>query len=500
MTLEQRVEALEADQTVRVANAGGGTINALLMVSQTGDHATPSPTRQYRFKVPTGSGYETPPTVTAPTLAIDGGTAFPIYDNLFNLIAPAQLTPGNFIEVQYSAALGGVWVVVEPRKFNTANNVVQPLVDSNTGTGAAYVAQSTGLGLVLDSSFGGTKRLLMRFGRTNTSSTPTLAVDGNSPVPILSYNATAIEIGSLVPGADYWLRFNWAGGSPYFSIQLPLAAEAAINSYSARQEAGAAQRGIQQLWHVLEGPAFDAIPRSTILDETFDSDANASKYRWAEGAGAVPTYAEYQWVDDGGGTGHIEADLSDGGGLWWDPNHVYPGPGFLQLLWVAHTSSFGAPIPPIANLTNAILELEIRLRDFTLPAKARLALLSQFTNGGLAYNYVHLSDEGRLVDDIAGFGGFGFGFPPKESLLSDSGLVPLSFKFPANDSFVRPIGWSTARAADYGASPIGEAMTCNLDDFILVALFPQQANPTTPPLDKVAGTLEIHSVRLRVPT
>lgn len=500
MTLEQRVEVLEADQTVRVANAGGGTINALLMVSQTGDNATPLPTRQYRFKVPTGTGYETPPTVSAPTLAIDGGTAFPVYDNLFNLIDPVQLTPGNFVDVQYSAALGGVWVVVEPRKFNTANNVVQPLVDTDTGTGAAYIVQSTGLGLLLDSSFGGTKRLLMRFIRTNTSSAPTLTVDGNPPVPVLSYNATPIEIGSLVPGADYWLRFNWAGGDPYFSIQLPLPTAAAADSYAARQEAGAAQRGAQQLWHALEGPAFDAIPRTTVLNETFATGANAAKYRWAQGNTGSPTYAEYQWVDDGGGTGHIEADLSDGAGLWWDPNHIYPGPGFLQLLWVAHTSAFGAPIPAVADLTNAILDLEIRLTDFTLPAGARLALLSQFSDGGLSYNYLHLSDEGRLIDDIAGFGGFGFGFPPKESLLSDSGLVPLSFKFPASDSFVRPIGWSTARAADYGAAPIGEAMTYGLDDFILVALFPQQANPTTPPLDKVSGTLEIHSVRLRVPT
>lgn len=494
--IENQIADIQDQETIPIVADTGSTADALIMVSPTGDHAVPSTFRQYRFKVP--SDYELP-TVPTPTLKIDGGTAFGIYDHTSNAIDPEQLSPAGFVTIKYDAGFGGLWQIVEPRKYDANRAPLMEFIDAETGDpGEAYEAASiTGTVDLLDANI----NHLFWFIPKSTSivGDPTLTLDGGDPYLILEPDGSAPAIGRLIANFPTAIRYVHSGGDPYWAIMFPYPSSDPARDYTARQEADAANRGARQLWASVSGAAFDAIPRSAVLDEDFASAGEEDKYRWMQntGPGTVETYTEFD--HDAGG--FIFADLSDGTGLGWDWNHTYPGIGMIQLLAIFHSDDFGSPVPDIPDFTNSILALDLRLRDFFLPPGVRLALLTQY--GGpppaLAYNYLHLDEDGRLIDDVAGFGGIGFGFPPKLTEVEDSGSMTLTYKFPPNDAFARCIGWATSRAATYGALPFGEAMQLGLINFMVVAVHPQQAVPTSEPAQKASGTIEIHNVTLEVP-
>lgn len=254
--------------------------------------------------------------------------------------------------------------------------------------------------------------------------------------------------------------------------------------------------------------AWEAIPRSTLFEHTFASSGDQSKYVAMLGGG-VATETAYSHT-----AGYIQCDLSGGGGLWFDPNHTWPGPGFLNLLLIlqpsTHPSFTGA-----TDMKDAKLTLNMRLLDFELPPGVILAwhFQSKVVAGspGQYANYIY---TGSLVSDVAGFGigpKAGLGWPPVLREIADTGDFDFTVRFIEDDAFWLNLGTSEARAAIggttsplYTVAPIAEGFSGAFGSMILVALYPQQSIPTMAPdydpANVVQGKLRINNIKLELPT
>ena len=261
-------------------------------------------------------------------------------------------------------------------------------------------------------------------------------------------------------------------------------------------------------WNASNLTAWEALPRTTLFEHTFASSGDQGKYIAMLGGG-VATETPYSHT-----AGYIQCDLSSGGGLWFDPNHVWPGPGFLNLPLIlqpsTHPSLVGVP-----TFKNAKLTINLRLLDFELPPGVILAwhYQSKVVAGspGQFANYIY---TGSLVSDVAGFGvgpKAGMGWPPVLREIADTGDFEFTVRFIDDDAFWLNLGTSEARAAIggtasplYTVAPISEGFTGAFGSMILVALYPQQSIPTVAPdydpANVVQGKLRINNIKMEVAT
>lgn len=272
--------------------------------------------------------------------------------------------------------------------------------------------------------------------------------------------------------------------------------------YTGLQLAEQGNLALRNRWLADNLTAWEAISRTTLFDHGFASAGDQGKYV-AKLGGVSGTDVAYTHT-----AGYIQRDLETNSGLWFDPNHIWPGPGHLNLPLIlqpsTHTDMVG-----VSSFKDAKLTMNLRLLDFVLPPGVILGWHYQanIDPGGsdLFANYLY---TGQLVSDAAGFGigpNAGLGWPPVLRSISDTGDFDFTVRFIEDDAFWMQLGTSEARAGIGGTSsplytvaPIADAFAGNFGTMILVALFPQEATPSQLPAARVKGKLRINSIKMEV--
>ncbi|MDF1506467.1 hypothetical protein, partial [Roseisolibacter sp. H3M3-2] len=239
-------------------------------------------------------------------------------------------------------------------------------------------------------------------------------------------------------------------------------------------------------------------------DNSFDSQADCNAFTTAHGSVDSATLASYDplsYQAADGGYGLI--DCNAGGGLWSDHNHIWPGPGMLNLLAVGNAAVNLGAIPNVADLRNARLTIGLRASDLFLPPHVRLALHFQVNDlaapagTGKPINFIF---TGALIDDVLGFGGFGLGWPHlRDTGLTNSGFVTFTADLAPSDAFFQCIGTSVGRKDTYAAAPVARCLQRPLLNFMIVALYPQQDAALSMPTQRVSGALHINRFRIELP-
>lgn len=469
-----------------------------------GTETTPDIYRLYRFQL--NSTYPGP-SVNVPTVALNGGAPVPVYDHAGQLIDREQLKAQHYVTLQYRTAFGGIFSVVSPAKAHTSPPII--LTDTESSSGNAYVTRTRNLDYLPDNK----QLYLARFNGTQTASHLSLQVNSAPALPVYELNGGVPVAGRIQAGQLYTLQYveagdpDDAGGAPYWIILDPAEDVGQRQALVAAQIAEQATLSLRERWRDDNLAAFDAIPRTTLFDHDFATDVDAGMYRARLGGEALTEeYIAYDWNAEG----YIEKDLSGNDGLWWDANHVWPGPGFLQLPLVLQPT-WHAALSSSTPLKNAILTTRLRLVDFELPPGAVLAWHFQTIDNspggsGKAVNYISVD---RLVSDAAGFGigpDSGISWPHLKPSVADSGWFDFSVRFIPDDAFWQPLATSVLRGNGpdgtntYSTAPIRRALEGTFLSMILVVLFPQQINPRARPARRAKGTLQLDSIRLDVVT
>lgn len=469
-----------------------------------GTETTPDMYRLYRFQM--NSTYPGP-SVNVPTVSLNGGASIPVYDHVGQLIDREQLKAMHYVTLQYRDAFGGIFSIVSPAKTHASPPV--SLVDTVSSNDNAYVMRTRNIDHLPDNK----QLYLARFNSTQASSHLSLQVNNSPARSVYELNGGIPAAGRIQAGQLYTLQyvqagdFDDAGGAPYWIILDPPENLGQRQALVAAQIAEQAMLSLRERWRDDNLSAFDAIPRTPLFNHDFATDTHAGMYRARLGGDdTVEHYDPYDWI----AAGYIEKDLSSNGGLWWDANHVWPGPGFLQLPLVLHPEWHSALVNP-TPLKNAVLTARLRLVDFVLPPGAVLAWHFQTIDdapggSGKAVNYISVD---RLVSDAAGFGigpDSGISWPHLKSSVADSGWFDFSVRFIPDDAFWQPLATSVLRGNGHGGTdtystaPIRRALDGTFLSMILVALFPQQANPRLSPAIRAKGKLQIDFIRLDVVT
>lgn len=456
--------------------------------------------QEFQFRIPLDfAGFAQD---VVPTLKVDTAAALGIYDDTDNFVDASTWTGGAYKTVRYSTSFGGLFREIAPKPKNPDTLPIAELYDSGvTSDGETYTLTSPGADF--DALKTGSNRILWaRFNVTNTVTQPEVLVNGEGPYPLLDQNGGSLALGSIVPAVATWFRYVDAGGDPYYQLLMIPPSSGGGDDLRAQQLATQQMYGIQRIWNELNRTAFDAIPRTLEVDYDFATAGQETQFKAAKGAWPA-TYTSYSHNVGG----WIEMDLSTGGGLGYDPNHVAPGPGFLQLPLVMRPAD-GFPVDAGTDFTNAILELDIQLLDLSVPPGVILGMHFQASDSAAPIgtgtskrlNYLY---TGELLNDVIGLG---FGKPAgpawqgAETSIADTGVVTLTVDFIPNDAFWMQLGSSYARADTYSVAPIARALENGLLSMILIALHPQQNPPTQEPLAGLTGTLRLHGLRLRIPS
>lgn len=501
--IETKLDDMKRQEVVYCA-VTASTGSQISLQTAYGTEITPDIYRLYRFQL--NSTYPGP-SVNIPTVALNGGTPIPVYDHLGQLIDREQLMALQYVTLQYRTAFGGIFSIVSPAKTHASPPI--SLIDTVSSGGNAYVTRTRNVDHLPDNK----QLYLARFNTTQDASHLSLQVNGLPARSVFELNGGVPAVGRIQAGTLYTLQYVEAGdpddvgGAPYWIILDPPEDLGQRQALAAVQLAEQAMLSLRERWRDDNLTAFDAIPRTTLFDHDFATNANVGMYRSRLGGdGVTEQYDPYDW----NAGEYIEKNLSSNDGLWWDANHVWPGPGFLQLPLVLHPGWHSA-LGDTTLLKNAILTTRLRLVDFTLPPGAVLAWHFQTIDdapGGSSkpVNYINVD---RLVSDAAGFGigpDSGISWPHLKQSLADSGWFDFSVRFIPDDAFWQPLSTSVLRGngpegtETYSTAPIRRAMDGTFLSMILVVLFPQQINPRAQPKIRARGTLQVDSIRLDVVT
>jgi len=480
------------------------TGSQILLQTAFGRATMPDMYRHYRFQL--NSTYPGP-SVNVPTVSLNGGTPIPVYDHVGQLIDREQLQALQFVTLQYRTAFGGIFSIVSPAKSHASPPI--SLIDTVSSIDNAYVTRTRNIDHQPDNK----QLYLARFNNTQNAPHLSLEVNSSPARAIYELNGEAPAAGRIQAGTLYTLQYvevgdaDDAGGAPYWTILDPPVDLGQRQALVAAQIAEQAMLSLRERWRDDNSAAFDAIPRTTLFDHDFATDADAGMYRARLGGdGPTEQYIAYDWNVGG----YIEKDLAGDDGLWWDANHVWPGPGFLQLPLVLQPT-WHAALSSSTPLKNAILTMRLRLVDFELPPGAVLAWHFQTIDNapggsGKPVNYISVD---RLVSDAAGFGigpESGISWPHLKPSVADSGWFDFSVRFIPDDAFWQPLATSVSRGNSpggtdtYSTAPIRRAFDGTFLSMILVVLFPQQINPQAKPMIRARGTLQVDSIRLDVVT
>ena len=508
--VDGRFAALETNlgdvtrQEVVYCGVSASTGSQISLQTAFGSATTPDIYRLYRFQL--NSTYPGP-SVDVPTVSLNGGAPIPVYDEQGQLIDRTQLAALRYVTLQYRTAFGGIFSIVSPVKTHASPPIM--LVDTVSSSENAYVTQTRNVDHVPDNK----QIYLVRFNSTQNVSHLSLQVNSSPARSVYERDGGVPAAGRIQAGQLYTLQYveagdpDDAGGAPYWIILDPAEDLGQRQALVAAQIAEQAMLSIRERWREDSLAAFDAIPRTTLFNHDFTTDVDAGMYRARLGGdGVTEQYLAYDW----NAAGYIEKDLSGNDGLWWDANHVWPGPGFLQLPLVLQPTWHTA-LSSSTPLKNAILTTRLRLVDFALPPGAVLAWHFQTVDdapggSGQPVNYISVD---RLVSDAAGFGigpDSGISWPHLKPSIADSGWFDFSVRFVPDDAFWQPLATSVLRGNGpdgtntYSTAPIRRALDGTFLSMILVVLFPQQINPRRRPMIRAGGTLQIDSIRLDVVT
>lgn len=249
----------------------------------------------------------------------------------------------------------------------------------------------------------------------------------------------------------------------------------------------------------------------SIYDEDFSTAG--SELGWKEvresGSGSVSSLARV--TDDG--APYIKAVSTEADPWWWDPNHYYPGLGYVNLLAIAYTAPNGNDGPlPLADYRGGKVVLEARVKDFILPREARMIWWFQNADGVRFYNYGQIANT---IDEQLGFGSKGWGRRPLVRAVKDSGWRNVEIPLPANDAAwmcyggspirdgVLPLG-NPASSVLYACAPggVAEAMTFPMIDMGVHLIWENTLagipRGSLPPSTRAYGELHLRRVRLFV--
>lgn len=430
-------------QEVVYCGVSASTGSQISLQTAFGSATTPDIYRLYRFQL--NSTYPGP-SVNVPTVSLNGGAPIPVYDEQGQLIDRTQLRALRYVTLQYRAAFGGIFSIVSPVKTHASPPIT--LVDTVSSSGNAYVTQTRNVDHIPDNK----QFYLVRFNSTQDASHLSLQVNSSPARSVYERDGEVPAAGRIQAGQLYTLQYveagdpDDAGGAPYWIILDPAEDLGQRQALVAAQIAEQAMLSIRERWREDSLAAFDAIPRTTLFNHDFATDVDAGMYRARLGGdGVTEQYLAYDW----NAAGYIEKDLSGNDGLWWDANHVWPGPGFLQLPLVLQPTWHTA-LSSSTSLKNAILTTRLRLVDFALPPGAVLAWHFQTVDdapggSGQPVNYISVD---RLVSDAAGFGigpDSGISWPHLKPSVADSGWFDFSVRFVPDDAFWQPLATSVLR-------------------------------------------------------
>ena len=224
---------------------------------------------------------------------------------------------------------------------------------------------------------------------------------------------------------------------------------------------------------------------------------------WTELKGEAYTVQNIDWQTTSGETFAV-CRSGEGDRYSWDANHYYPGVGYVNVM--AAILCNGVSLPATLDLRGGHIEFEIRCNELYLPnRKPRLVHWIQGeddTAFNLTFNHYY---RAACLDDYLGFGGNGMFERPKVDYVRDSGWRTVSIPYSSDDALWAPMGSRPERTGRgdpnsantwYGAVKADDALRqVNLDLGIL-AIWPNEADPTIPPAEYMDGELWIRAVRI----
>jgi hypothetical protein len=237
-----------------------------------------------------------------------------------------------------------------------------------------------------------------------------------------------------------------------------------------------------------------------VKQNTFADAGSTDKIFWQKddgSAGGVQT----AWTRTAGGADFVaRLAMSSPSALPWnDPNHYYPGAGWLNLLWFAFVGASHEIPDGHEDLRNGKIEFRLKLSSFYLPPTCRLVLGIQGVNADVAYNYAQIAEP---ICAQLGFGGGSWGTRNKvHGIKTMSAFRDVVVHFSTDDRDWICMGSNPNRTGVnpdaggtyYGALPtVADALADVNADIFIWALHDQNwVSPSTPPAQRPFGTIDM---------
>jgi len=203
---------------------------------------------------------------------------------------------------------------------------------------------------------------------------------------------------------------------------------------------------------------------------------------------------------------YIKSVFTTANPLFFDPNHYYPGSGWLNLAMVVYFADSGGPLPFVSDITNYRMTWRLRAKNLYLPPRARMV---QWIQGHYPPSGVNVNYE-RVVGTIGEQLGFG-GSAGRNVVtgVADSGWVDCTTHFRPLDSEWRCMGANPTRvgvpssgnSTIYGCAPtvsdfFGSTKSATKIDTGIFFIFGNAEPYDTAPSEAVTGELWCSNVTL----
>lgn len=191
------------------------------------------------------------------------------------------------------------------------------------------------------------------------------------------------------------------------------------------------------------------MPLTRVYDNSFASASSETGWIECRNAGNGVTTTLQRVTNDG--APYVKAVSTESNSWWWDPNHYYPGLGYVNLLAVAYAQGYTNGVLPSLNYSNGSVILTLRAKNLLLPRAARMIWWMQSAKGDgkTYYNYGQVANP---IDEQLGFGSKGWFGKSTMNGVADSGWVDVTIPLPSANSAWRCYGSSPSRS---GVPPLG---------------------------------------------
>lgn len=355
--------------------------------------------------------------------------------------------------------------------------------------------------------------------QASTVMAPTIKVDGLPALPINEEGSGAALVPArLQPGIEHVLQYS-GGPDPYMVLRSPKTPIArAPDVPLALGLADSALRNARASF--LRSVDVGAVPRVLHFERNFQTAAHAGDWKIAHGLGPAEgaTYDAFTYEATGKYGRAVWSDTVDAQKAWWDSNHRFPGPVWLNIFGAASTTSNGGNIPALTDCRYLRVTLDLQLVNFKMPRGARFVLHTQHQDRGVgaggtgkAFNMAHL---GTIVDEalmnaegaMRPQAGFGLTFPPQVILtggpddrfvtINNSSPVRIVFDFVPDDAFWLQYGGSEGRADTYRSAPAEYVLQQTWLNMQLQIIHPLQLSNDVPPALRPFGEGRISYLKI----